>query len=101
MNMQIRRTGRAADSLDAFCHRGIGEKLWLASSQTDGAEQTDGGGGGGWRKNRWRDRTCRAADRETGKRGSPDRQALWVAGQAVGIGDVGTVSASGTEGERD
>lgn len=37
MNMQIRQTGRATNSLDAFCHRGIGEKLWLAYSQTDGA----------------------------------------------------------------
>lgn len=44
--MQIRQTGRATDSLDAFCHRGIGEKLWLAYSQTDGAEQTDRRTGG-------------------------------------------------------
>lgn len=46
MNMQIRQTGRATNSLDAFSHRGIGEKLWLAYSQTDGAQQTDGGTGG-------------------------------------------------------
>lgn len=38
-----------------------------------------------WTKTRWRDRTSRAADRN-GQRGSPDRHALLVAGQAVGIG---------------
>lgn len=54
---------------------------WHTVRQMEQSRQT-----GDWRKNRWRDRMCIAGDRKTGKRGSPDRHALLVAGQAVGIG---------------